>query len=62
MTNGRWKRARTTEVWGWVPEAGAAALLAASGPSSPLPPLLPTGPRKGEEVEEKWAPAERVSE
>lgn len=25
-------------------------------------PVLPSGPRKGEELEEEWAPTERVSE
>lgn len=32
------------------------------GPRHRCLPLLPAGPRKGEEVEEKWAPADRVSE
>lgn len=46
----------------WVPEAerrGACSGLQDS-PYHVLP-LLPTGPRKGEEVEE-WAPTEKVSE
>lgn len=69
MTNGRWRRARTTEVWewGWAPRPGSPRqeqldcwLL--QGPGHRCLPLLPTGTRKGEEVEEKWAPAERVSE
>lgn len=27
-----------------------------------LPPPLSTGPRKGEELEEEWAPVEKISE
>uniref|UniRef100_A0A667FPK1 AE binding protein 1 n=1 Tax=Lynx canadensis TaxID=61383 RepID=A0A667FPK1_LYNCA len=69
MTNGPWRRARTTKVcaWGldpysWDPCGRASGFLRLQDPLPHFLPLLPPGPRKGEELEEEWAPTERVSE
>lgn len=50
---------------GWTHTAGipvASGFLRLQDPLPHFLPLLPPGPRKGEELEEEWAPTERVSE
>lgn len=69
MTSGLWRRARTTKVcvWGLDPHGRgpcvrASAFLRLQDPLHHFLLLLPPGPRKGEELEEEWAPTEKVSE
>ena len=69
MTNGPWRRAKTTKVCArgldphsWDPCGRASGFLRLQDPLPHFLPLLPPGPRKGEELEEEWAPTERVSE
>lgn len=52
-------------IWGWTRCLGVCERARACrdpGSSAPRLPLLPPGPRKGEELEEEWAPTEKVSE
>lgn len=60
-TSGLWRRARTPKVHGWTG-------LGVAGQGFPLPGVgitscpVPPGPSKGKELEEEWAPTEKISE